>query len=168
MEKVKIKTVTYSPSNGEPEENSGFDPFYGGTGENLIPFPRDRIKPWWDKEDETRRSIIKKRYVSGPDKDETNATWWDLQYDTYKSLGGRLPFDLFKDMMLGEGDIGDLDYGARREIKEGIGSLFTKADDLETKKYLGGFLVPYGYREEEILKMPLEEIEKHLQEVMSL
>ena len=98
MEKVKIKTITYSPNNGEPEENSGFDPFYGGSGDNLIPFPRDRITPWYNEE--TRKS------------------------------------------------------------PEGIMStLVAQMSELETKKYLGGFLIPYGFKEEEILKMPLKEIE---------
>ena len=54
MPEVKVKTITYKPNGDKPEENSsGFDPFYGGSGENLIPFPRDRIIPW--NEDDTRR-----------------------------------------------------------------------------------------------------------------
>ena len=53
MPEVKVKTITYKPNGGKPEENSsGFDPFYGGSGENLIPFPRDRITPWWEDETE--------------------------------------------------------------------------------------------------------------------
>ena len=168
MAQVKVKTITYKPNGNKPEDNSGFDPFYGSEGENLIEFPRDRIKPWWTNDDETRRKAIKKHYASGPSLEESNATWWDLQYDTYKSLGGRLPLDLFKKMMLEKGDIGDLDYGARRKPKEGIRSLFAKAENLEDKKYLGGFLTNYGFSEEEILKMPMEEIEYHLENVMRL
>ena len=38
---------------------------------------------------------------------------------------------------------------------------------LEQKKYLGGFLVPYGFKEEDILKMPLKEIEEHLQRILN-
>ena len=128
MAQVKVKTITYKPNGNKPEDNSGFDPFYGSEGENLIEFPRDRIKPWWTNDDETRRKAIKKHYASGPSLEESNATWWDLQYDTYKSLGGRLPFDLFKKMMLEKGDIGDLDYGAKRKPREGIRTLLTKAE----------------------------------------
>ena len=54
MPEVKVKTITYKPNGNKPgEDTSGFDPFYGGSGENLIPFPRDRIIPW--HEDDTRR-----------------------------------------------------------------------------------------------------------------
>jgi len=54
MAEVKVKTITYKPNGEKPgEDTSGFDPFYGGEGENLIPFPRDRITPW--HEDDTRR-----------------------------------------------------------------------------------------------------------------
>ena len=54
MPEVKVKTITYKPNGEKPgEDTSGFDPFYGGEGENLIPFPRDRITPW--NEDDTRR-----------------------------------------------------------------------------------------------------------------
>ena len=51
-----VKTITHKPNGEKPgEDTSGFDPFYGGTGENLIPFPRDRIKPWWEDEETRRR-----------------------------------------------------------------------------------------------------------------
>ena len=43
------KRISYKKgSNGpKPEEDtSGFDPFYGSEGENLLIFPRDRIVPW--------------------------------------------------------------------------------------------------------------------------
>ena len=54
MSEVKVKTITYKPNGEKPEEDtSGFDPFYGGEGENLIPFPRDRITPWY--EEDTRK-----------------------------------------------------------------------------------------------------------------
>jgi len=54
MPEVKVKTITYKPNGEKPgEDTSGFDPFYGGEGENLIPFPRDRITPWY--EEDTRK-----------------------------------------------------------------------------------------------------------------
>ena len=48
-----VKSVAYKPGDKPEEDTSVFDPFYGGSGENLIPFPRDRIIPW--HEDDTRR-----------------------------------------------------------------------------------------------------------------
>ena len=49
------RRIGYRKGNGpRPEEDTPvFDPFYGSEGENLIPFPRDRIKPWYDED--TRR-----------------------------------------------------------------------------------------------------------------
>ena len=46
MAEVKVKTITYKPNGDKPEVNSGFDPLYGGEGENILIFPRDRITPW--------------------------------------------------------------------------------------------------------------------------
>jgi len=48
-----VKSVAYKPGDKPEEDTPVFDPFYGGSGENLIPFPRDRIKPWY--EEDTRR-----------------------------------------------------------------------------------------------------------------
>ena len=60
MAEVKVKTITYKPNGEKPgEDTSGFDPFYGGTGENLIPFPRDRITPWHEDETRRREGIMK-------------------------------------------------------------------------------------------------------------
>ena len=54
MPEVKVKTITYKPNGNKPEENSsGFDPLYGGEGDNLLIFPRDKIQNWW--EEDTRR-----------------------------------------------------------------------------------------------------------------
>ena len=49
-----VNSVAYKSNGDKPgEDTSGFDPFYGGEGENLIPFPRDRITPW--HEEDTRK-----------------------------------------------------------------------------------------------------------------
>jgi len=54
MAEVKVKTITYKPNGEKPgEDTSGFDPLYGGEGDNLLIFPRDRITPWY--EDDTRK-----------------------------------------------------------------------------------------------------------------
>ena len=57
MGSLKVKTISFKPNGDKPGENSGFDPLYGGEGENIIPFPRDRITPWWKDEDEAKLSI---------------------------------------------------------------------------------------------------------------
>ena len=105
MPEVKVKTITYKPNGEKPEENSsGFDPFYGGSGENLIPFPRDRITPWW--EDETRKR------------------------------------------------------------PEGIMTQVAQMPSNEYRKFMGGYLVPYGYKEDDIMKMPIKELEYLFEQVM--
>ena len=45
------KRIAYKEGSTKPEGNSGFDPLYGAEGDNLIVFPRDRIKPWWEDEE---------------------------------------------------------------------------------------------------------------------
>ena len=56
------------------------------------------------------------------------------------------------------------DQDSRRGI---MNTLEAKMSLLEQKKYLGGFLVPYGFKEEDILKMPLKEIEEHLGRILN-
>ena len=54
MPGVKVKTIAYKPNGEKPgDDTSGFDPLYGGEGENLLIFPRNRITPW--HEEDTRR-----------------------------------------------------------------------------------------------------------------
>ena len=49
------------------------------------------------------------------------------------------------------------------ETRKGIMStLVAQMSELETKKYLGGFLVPFGFTEEAILRMSIPEIEGHI------
>ena len=99
-----VKPIAYKPNGNKPEENSGFDPLYGGEGENLIPFPRDRITPWW--EDETKK-------------------------------------------------------------REGIrGQLRMVMSPSELKRFYGSYLVPYGYSEDTILRMPMGELEDLFNRVM--
>ena len=108
MPEVKVKTITYKPNGEKPEENSsGFDPFYGGSGENLIPFPRDRIIPW--HEDDTRRR------------------------------------------------------------PEGIMTQMAKMSGDEYRKFMGGYLVPhFGFKEDDIMKMPIKELEYLFEQVMRI
>jgi len=46
--------------------------------------------------------------------------------------------------------------------------LLAQMSERQVKEYLGGFLRPYGFSEEQILKMPMWEIEYHLENVMRL
>ena len=149
-----VKTITYE---NLPEENKK-DP-------KILPFPYK--KPFKEEiEDFEKEEAIIPRYASSPSIDETNATWWDVQYQQYKELGGKLPFPLFKDMMLKEGDIGDLDYGAKK--KEGIMSQLAQMSNKELREFYGGYLVPYGYKEDQIMKMPMKELEYLFEQVMSI
>ena len=107
MAEVKVKTITYKPNGDKPEENtSGYDPLYGGSGDNLLIFPRDRITPWW--EDETK---IK---------------------------------------------------------KEGIMSQLAQMSNKELREFYGGYLVPYGYKEDQIMRMPMKELELLFNQVMRI
>ena len=46
------KRIAYKEGSSKPEGNSsGYDPLFGAEGDNLIVFPRDRIKPWWEDEE---------------------------------------------------------------------------------------------------------------------
>ena len=103
------KRIAYKEGSSKPEGNSGFDPLYGAEGDNLIVFPRDRIKPWWEDE-------------------ETKAP--------------RAP--------------------------EGIMSQVAKMSTKDLREFYGGYLIPYGYREEDIMKMPMDKLEYLFNTVMSI
>jgi|TARA_Y100000310_G_scaffold67707_1_gene63091 hypothetical protein len=105
MGSLKVKTITYKPNGEKPGDNSGFDPFYGGEGENLIPFPRDRIVPWWEDDD---------------------------------------------------------------EAKEGIISHLAQMTENELRELYGGYLVPKGYREQDIMEMPIKDLENLFNQVMNI
>ena len=70
MPEVKVKTISYKPNGSKPgEDTSGFDPLYGGEGENLIIFPRDRITPWWEDETKIKKEGIMKVASAKDDRD---------------------------------------------------------------------------------------------------
>ncbi len=106
MAEVKVKTITYKPNGDKPEVNSGFDPLYGGEGENILIFPRDRITPW--HEEDTKRK------------------------------------------------------------PEGIMSQVAQMSTKDLREFYGGYLIPYGYREEDIMKMPMDKLEYLFNTVMSI
>ena len=105
MGSLKVKTISFKPNGDKPGDNSGFDPLYGGEGDNIIPFPRDRIVPWWEDDD---------------------------------------------------------------EAKEGIVSHLAQMSSNELRELYGGYLVPYGYKEEDIMKMPMKELEYLFNKVMGI
>ena len=105
MPEVKVKTITYKPNGNKPEDNSGFDPLYGGEGDNLLIFPRDRITPW--HEEDTKRK------------------------------------------------------------PEGIMGQIAQMSSDEYRKFMGGYLVPhFGFKEDDIMKMPIKELEYLFEQVM--
>ena len=67
-----------------------------------------RLAPWQDYPEDDDVNL-----VSQPSIDESNATWWNNMYYDYKKSGGELNFQQFKNMLLKEGDIGDLDAKKR-------------------------------------------------------
>jgi len=48
------KRIAYKEGSSKPGENSGYDPLFGAEGDNLLIFPRDRIKPNWWEDEETK------------------------------------------------------------------------------------------------------------------
>ena len=67
---------------------------------------REKDKNYMTLEDEDK-------LVSQLSLEESNATWWNNMYYDYKKSGGELNFQQFKNMLLKEGDIGDLDAKKR-------------------------------------------------------
>ena len=54
------------------------------------------------------------------------------------------------------------------EAKEGIFSHLAQMSNTELRELYGSYLVPYGYKEEDILKMPMEELEYLFNQVMNI
>ena len=69
MAEVKVKTITHKPNGDKPEVNSGFDPLYGGEGDNLLIFPRDRITPWVEEETKRKPEGIMNQFAQRSTKD---------------------------------------------------------------------------------------------------
>ena len=101
MPEVKVKTITYKPNGEKPgEDTSGFDPFYGGEGENLIPFPRDRITPWYEEDTRKRPEGIMRVASERGDRENLISvlsryyTPRDLYYKNIKELNQMLQMHL--------------------------------------------------------------------------
>jgi hypothetical protein len=76
-----------------------------------------------------------------------------------------LPFEYKKPFLQ---EIDEILKEKENQARKGIMStLVAQMSELETKKYLGGFLVPFGFTEEAILRMSIPEIEGHLRNLMN-
>jgi|6_EtaG_2_1085325.scaffolds.fasta_scaffold139175_2 hypothetical protein len=138
MGSLKVKTISFKPNGDKPGENSGFDPLYGGEGENIIPFPRDRITPWWKDEDEAKLSIDPEDYP------------------------------LMENISIEELIKQGVPISEMVKRREGIISHLAQMTDTELRELYGGYLVPYGYKEDDIMKMPMKELEYLFNQVMNI
>ena len=138
MGSLKVKTISFKPNGDKPGENSGFYPLYGGEGENIIPFPRDRITPWWKDEDEAKLSIDPEDYP------------------------------LMENISIEELIEQGVPISEMVKRREGIISHLAQMTDTELRELYGGYLVPYGYKEEDIMKMPMKELEYLFNQVMNI
>ena len=139
MPEVKVKTIIYKPNGDKPgEDNSGFDPFYGGEGENLIPFPRDRITPWW--EDETEVSA-----PNGPP-----FMWEEFLQEKQNGFKGS-----YQDYL----DVIDRSPGDYAKRKEGIMGVASAKDD---RDYLKMLLSKY-YTPNELFGKTIRELNRMLE-----
>ena len=85
------------------------DPSIKQLAASVQPKPGWQYAPWQDYPEDDDVNL-----VSQPSIDESNATWWNNMYYDYKKSGGELNFQQFKNMLLKEGDIGDL--GAKKRL----------------------------------------------------
>ena len=51
---------------------------------------------------------------------------------------------------------------------EGIMSQVAQMSNNDLREFFGGYLIPYGYREEDIMKMPMDKLEYLFNTVMSI
>jgi hypothetical protein len=90
---------------------------------------------------------------------------YDFLTDEQKKDPKILPF-IYKKPFLQEME--ELKKLKEQESKQGIMSNLASMTTNELKEFYGGFLVPYGYKEEDIMKMPLKEIEYLFDQIMAI
>tara|TARA_R110000824_G_scaffold358412_1_gene545951 strand:+ start:713 stop:1060 length:348 start_codon:yes stop_codon:yes gene_type:complete len=76
-----------------------------------------------------------------------------------------LPF-IYKKPFLQEME--ELEKLKQQESRQGIMATLASMTTNELKEFYGGYLTPYGYREKDIMKMPLKEIEYLFNQVMGI
>ena len=107
---------------------------------NVIPIgPIPQEKPWWINEDEAKLSIDPEDY---PEVDSLSIQ------------------ELIKQGV-------PISHMVRRR-REGIVSHLAQMSDTELRELYGGYLIPFGYKEEDILKMPMKELEYLFNQVMNI
>ena len=101
--------------------------------------------------------VVEKKTTTpiNPEEDwKSGANWWDLEdEDPYYNW---------------EPKPGQLDKSRLEGIISQVPKRFAALSEKETREYLGGFLVPKGYREEDIMKMPMKDLLYIFDQVMSL
>ena len=90
---------------------------------------------------------------------------YDFLTDEQKKDPKILPF-IYKKPFLQEME--ELKKLKQQESKQGIMSTLASMTTNELKEFYGGFLVPYGYKEKDIMKMPLKEIENLFDQIMAI
>jgi len=98
------------------------------------------------------------------DRSRTKTVNYDFLTEEQKKDPKILPF-IYKKPFLQEME--ELKKLQQQESKQGIMSNLAQMTNNELKEFYGGYLVPYGYKEKDILKMPLNEIEYLFNQVMS-
>ena len=142
--------------NGDkPEEDTPvFDPFYGSEGENLIPFPRDRIVPWYEDVKKVKRPVPPQPY--GAD------TFGWQEYENYLDRIGPkaipIPFDKFMDQL----DMLPSDqWGRRPREQKGVMKVVGDTSAWH-KKYLRNF----GYSREYLDRLNRDDLERLFDDIM--
>ncbi|HAT65603.1 MAG TPA: hypothetical protein DCS66_13565 [Flavobacteriaceae bacterium] len=99
------------------------------------------------------------------DRSNTKTVNYDFLTEEQKKDPKILPF-IYKKPFLQEME--ELKKLKQQESKQGIMSTLASMTTNELKEFYGGYLVPYGYKEKEIMKMPLKEIEYLFDQLMSI
>ncbi len=142
--------------NGDkPEEKpSDFDPFYGSEGDNLLIFPRDRIKPWWEDDKKVERS------TPPPPYGEETFGWPEYRDYLDKLKPGAIPLSFPK--FLDELDMSPSDYWGRRPTKkEGVMAVVA-----DTSAWHKKFLRNFGYSREYLDKLNRDDLERLFDDIM--
>ena len=142
--------------NGDkPEEKpSDFDPFYGSEGENLLIFPRDRIKPWYEDDKKVKRPVPPQPYG------EDTFGWHEYRDYLDKLKPGAIPLSFPK--FLDELDMLPSDqWGRRPRKKEGVMAVVA-----DTSAWHKKFLRNFGYSREYLDKLNRDDLERLFDDIM--
>ena len=150
------KRISYRRgSNGDKPEDkpSGLDPFYGSEGENLLIFPRDRIKPWQEDDKKVERS------TPPPPYGEETFGWPEYRDYLDKLKPGAVPLSFPK--FLNELDMSPSDYWGRRPGKrQGVETV--EDPSAWHKKFLRNF----GYTREFLDNLKRDDLERLFDDIM--